>query len=155
MLGLAVERCAMFTVEESGRIAGQRVEVFDYFSDLRNEQRWNPDVRTVRLTTPEPIREGSVFTEKVRGVGAMEVRHTLFDRPYRLDLIADSRRMTVRFRFDFADLGRETGFRAHAEVEPWGAMGLIEPVLRPVFVRTFRRRPAQIAKGLAASRSTR
>jgi hypothetical protein len=33
-------------------------------------------------------------------------------------------------------------------------MQLIEPVLRPVFVRTFRRRPAQIAKGLAASRST-
>jgi hypothetical protein len=144
----------MFTLEAQEVVAAPLEPLFDFFADIRNEKHWNPDTREVELITAEPLGEGAVFTERVRGAGRLTVTLTHYDRPRRLDVVAESPRMVMGLRFAFAPAGDRTSLVARADVHCCGAMRLAEPLLRPAMARAFRRRHGQVAAGFAASRGT-
>jgi uncharacterized membrane protein len=60
--------------------------VFAFVIDLDNERRWQPEVESIRLLTPAPLRVGSEFEEVRRSLGrqyrwrfrvtALEPEHT-------------------------------------------------------------------------------
>ena len=56
---------------------------FDELSDLRNEMRWSPKMRTAELLSGEPITVGSRFRAGWAGTPSMNVVYTSYERPSR------------------------------------------------------------------------
>jgi len=50
-------------------------------------------------------------------------------------------------------VGRATQVHAHSEMHPKAVMRLLAPLMMPVLRHMFSKRPAQLAAGLAASRT--
>ena len=63
-------------------------------------------------------------------------------------------RMDMRWSFAFVARDTKTHLTATAELRPKGVIRLMSPLLGPMMRRTFARRPAQIAAGVAARRRT-
>jgi uncharacterized protein YndB with AHSA1/START domain len=120
----------MVVLENAVEIARPPAQVFDYLSDLRHEQEWNPKMRSVRLLTGEPIGVGSRYRARWAGSPDNTVEYTVFDRPHAWASVADSRMMTVRFaaRVQASDVG--TRLTVRMALVPHGPMRLLQPVLR-------------------------
>ncbi|EAU66235.1 SRPBCC family protein [Stigmatella aurantiaca] len=62
-------------------------QVFAYVTDLRNEVRWQPEIKEVRITSPGPLGKGSTFIEVRRTFGRNLVWHFEiedYEAPFRL-----------------------------------------------------------------------
>jgi hypothetical protein len=69
-------------VDSAIEIAAPAREVFDYFTDLRRESEWNPQVREVWKVTPGPIWRGDQASVRFeRGVGVATIENKAPDRP--------------------------------------------------------------------------
>ena len=70
-------------VQHTEHIRRPLSEVFAYVSDLTHETQWQPDIRSVTITSPPPFGVGSTFTEVRRTFGrtyVWEMRVTAFER---------------------------------------------------------------------------
>ena len=69
-------------VENSIGIGAPAEAVFDYVTDVRREQEWNPQLREAEKLTPGPVGVGTRYRVRFgRGVGAAIIENTAFDRP--------------------------------------------------------------------------
>jgi uncharacterized protein YndB with AHSA1/START domain len=127
-------------------------EVFDLMADPENELSWNPDVIEVRRLDRGPLGRGAHWHARYRGMGAMRIRLEEHERPGRLVFATTGDRIDMRFAFSFSATGAGTNVSADAQVSPKGATRILSPLLGPMMRRTFARRPAQLAAGLAARR---
>jgi hypothetical protein len=88
-------------------------EVFDFWTDVRNELRYNPSAVRVEQTTEGPVGLGTAWAGEYRGMGALTLSVVEYDRPRRV-----ARRGQAK-TFDFASsLSFEptaTGTRVTAE----------------------------------------
>ncbi len=67
-LGALAARWPTLRTEHSVIIRRPVADVFAFVADLSNEQRWQPEIKEVTVTSPGPLQAGSTFRE---------VRHTL------------------------------------------------------------------------------
>src|ERR1022692_4414314 len=75
-------RLSGHAVENSIGIAAPAEAVFDYVTDVRREQEWNPQLREAEKLTPGPVGVGTRYRVRFgRGVGAATIENTAFDRP--------------------------------------------------------------------------
>lgn len=120
----------MVVLENAVAIARSPAEVFDYLSDLSNEQEWNPKLRAVERLTGEPLGVGSRFRAQWAGSPTNVVEYTRFDRPSTWATVATSRMLTVHFsaRVAAAPMGAQLVVRM--ELVPHGPLRLAQPLLR-------------------------
>jgi uncharacterized protein YndB with AHSA1/START domain len=130
-------------------------EVFDFLADVENERAWNPELIEVRRCDAGALGAGSEWDGSYKGMGAMHIRVDEYDRPSRLAFTTTGARIDMRIAFTFVQDGSRTVASVDGDVEPKGVMRLLRPLLPPMMKRTFSRRPAQIAGGLAAHRARR
>ena len=90
-------------------------EVFDFWTDVRNELSYNPSAVRVEKTTAGPVGLGTAWAGEYRGMGALTLSVVEYDRPRR---VARQGRAKA---FDFASFltfePTATGTRVIAEGE--------------------------------------
>jgi hypothetical protein len=71
----------MAVIENTVEIDRLPEVVFDYLVDLRNELKWNPDVKSMEKVTEGPIGVGTQFLAKWKQSASLIVECIKFDRP--------------------------------------------------------------------------
>jgi len=79
--GQRSSKAAAVTARVRVFIPRQREEVFDYFTDLRNEPQYNRQVSRIRKTSPGPIGVDTTFEGSHMGLGRVSWRLAEFKRP--------------------------------------------------------------------------
>ena len=111
-------------------LAHRAEEVFDYLSDLRNEQEWNPKMQLVEAVTDGPPRAGSKFRAKWQGSPVTIVEYITYQRPKAWSTTAPSKSLTIDFYGTVT--ATETGSRLDVRmtVIPHGPLRLLLPLIR-------------------------
>lgn len=122
-------------------------------ADPETENEWNPDAVEVRRIGEGPIAPGAEWQGRYKGMGSMRIRLVDYQRPERLGFSITGSRMDMDWTFNFAPDATATQLRATSELRPKGPMRLMAPLFGPMMRRTFARRPAQLAAGVAARKS--
>src|SRR5436190_11985815 len=126
--------------------------VFDLMADAANEPVWNPDALDVKRVDDGPLGPGAEWAGRYKGMGTMNVRIDEYERTKRLKFTTTGIRMDMQWTFEYSPAGESrTHVDAHAEIQPKGPMRLMGPLMGPMIRRTFSKRPAQLAAGLAAT----
>jgi uncharacterized protein YndB with AHSA1/START domain len=128
-------------------------ELFDLMADPATEERWNPDALAVRRLDEGPIRAGAQWDGRYKGMGTMHITLDDYERPNRLVFTITGNRMDMHWTFGFLPDGTSTQLTAAASLRPRGPWRLLSPLLGPMMRRTFAKRPAQLAAGVAAQRA--
>ena len=139
--------------EFNPRVEAPVEELFDLMADPETEVDWNPDAIEVRRVDDGPLGPGARWQGRYKGMGTMDIHLDEYERPGRLVFSITGDRMDMHWTFTFAPDGATTRLAAEAELQPKGAMRLMSPLLGPMMRRTFSKRPAQLATGVAARRS--
>jgi len=122
-----------------------REAIFDFFTNLHNEPRWNPQLRHVELTSPGPVGRGTTWLLDYRQVGKMQVVTTEFERPARVAWQVRSPKMDMEIRCRLeAGPGQGCTIRMEASVEPKGLMRLLGPFLKMMMARDFAAKGQQV-----------
>jgi uncharacterized protein YndB with AHSA1/START domain len=140
-------------LEFNPRVDAPVDELFDLMADPGTEVDWNPDVIEVRRVDDGPVGPGARWSGRYKGMGTMDIRLDEYERPERLAFSITGNRMDMHWTFTFAPEGTASQLCAKAELQPKGAMRLMSPLFGPMMRRTFSKRPAQLAAGVAARRS--
>jgi carbon monoxide dehydrogenase subunit G len=140
----------MAKLQISTRVDAPTAELFDLLADPMNEAAWNPDVVEVRRVDEGPLAVGAVWEGRYRAMGTMQITLVDCERPTRLAFSVSGSRLAMEMAFAFAPEGPATRLDAIADVRTRGMMRVLSPLIGPIMRRTFRRRPEQMAAGVAA-----
>src|SRR5581483_5133103 len=80
-------------------------EVFDCIADVRNELRWQKDIKRAEKVTEGPLGEGTVFEADYRLFGPMRLELKDVRRPEHLVFDGVGPRMRMTFVMDVASVG--------------------------------------------------
>jgi len=124
--------------------------VFDHIADVRNESRWQHDLKSAEKVTDGPVGEGTVFETDYRLFGKMRLELQDVRRPEHLVFVGAGPRMWMRFVMDVAarDAGSRVSFQL--EMRPRGALRLLSPLLAAGLPREMAKRPDQFRAALAS-----
>jgi carbon monoxide dehydrogenase subunit G len=111
--------------------------VFDFLADARNEPRWLPGASNVRLTSGEPIGEGSIFMGDYARAGTVTVRLARHDRPHYISLAGDARNLSFVDEIELIATERGTSVVATMITEPKGVFRLFAPMMRKIIGQQF------------------
>ena len=132
-------------------VAATIADLFDLTADPCTEEDWNSTrSRSGASMTARsvPAPDGKAAT---RPSAACRSRST--NTSAQRGWCSRSRRPAgLHWTFNYAPGGPATRLTAAAELTPKGAMRLLSPLPGPMMGRTFAKRPAQLATGVAAQR---
>jgi uncharacterized protein YndB with AHSA1/START domain len=137
----------MVVLENSVDIGVPPQEAFDYLSDLRNEAKWNPRMRSVHLLTGDPVGTGSRYQARWAGGPDTIVECTRFERPDEWASVGRSTMLTIRFCARVAPVPPGSRLTVRMELIPHGPARLLQPLLR-------RRMQGQELNNMRAIRNT-
>jgi hypothetical protein len=113
-------------------------QVFDYVTDLRREPEWNPPMREVEMTTPEPIGVGTRYRVRFgRGVGVALIENTAFDRPRYWASVSRSRPLDARAEGRVVETQSGCWLSIRTQLHPHGMLRALRPVLGRVLRRSW------------------
>jgi hypothetical protein len=119
--------------------------VFDYTTDLRNEPRWNPQMRRVEKITDGDISPGTRFRAVFgRGAGEALVEHTAFDRPRSWSSLSRSRLLDVESANHMEAVPGGCRLVIGTTLFPPGVLRVASPLLRRWMHRTWARELAAV-----------
>jgi uncharacterized protein YndB with AHSA1/START domain len=124
--------------------------VFDYIADVRNELKWQHDLKRAEKVTAGPVGDGTVFDTEYRLFGAIRLELREFRRPEHLVFAGVGPRMRMDFVMDVEP--REGGSRVTfgVDMRPQGFLKLLSPLLSVGLPREMAKRPNQFRAALAA-----
>jgi hypothetical protein len=112
-------------------------EVFDFWTDVRNELRYNPSALRVEKTTAGPIGRGTAWSGEYRGMGPLTLSVIEYKRPHRVARQGRARAFDFASFLDFEPTATGTRVIARGELEFRGPFRLLAPVLKPLLDREF------------------
>jgi hypothetical protein len=125
--------------------------VFDYIADVRNELRWQKDMRRAEKTSAGPLGEGTTFDTEYRAFGRMALTLREYRRPEHLVFLGEGPRMWMRFVMDItAREGGGSQVTFDIDMRPRGALKIVAPLLSLGLPKEMAKRPGQFRKALAA-----
>lgn len=107
--------------------------VFDELSDVRNEMRWSPQMRSVELITDEPIRVGSHLRAQWAGSPMNDVVYLEHQRPERWVTESTSWMLRVVVDLEIKPVGRSSRLISTWTINPRGPFRLMGPVFKRIF----------------------
>jgi uncharacterized protein YndB with AHSA1/START domain len=125
--------------------------VFDYIADVRNEEKWQKDLRRVEKTSDGPVGNGTTFDTEYRGFGPMLLTLQEYRRPEHLVFLGEGPRMWMRFVMDVAPAGSGSRVTFFIDMKPRGAFKLFTPLLALGLPKEMAKRPEQFRAALAAA----
>jgi carbon monoxide dehydrogenase subunit G len=129
----------VITVEKQVVVDRPAPEVFAFLADVRNEERWNPNVVSIESPTDGPLAVGDTFAGVYRQGGRMEFELVEAVHPSRLVFRGGGRRMRLTASLELEPVGSATRVLMRGEMQPRGPMRLLEPLLRKPIERQYGR----------------
>jgi carbon monoxide dehydrogenase subunit G len=129
----------MITVEKEVLVDRLAQEVFDFLADVRNEERWNPNVVRIESESDAPLSVGGSFEGVYRRGGRMRFELVEAVRPSRLVFQGGGRQMTLVATLELERAGSATCVRMNGQMEPRGPMKLLAPLMRKPIERQYER----------------
>jgi carbon monoxide dehydrogenase subunit G len=113
--------------------------VYDFLAQVRNEERWNPNVVSIESESDGPLSVGDVFEGVYHRGGRM--RFTLVEavRPSTLVFKGGGRQMSLVATLELERVGSATGVRMNADMLPRGPLKLLTPLMRRPIQRQYER----------------
>ncbi len=114
-------------------------EVFDFVTDLRNETRWQPEIRSVTLEGP--LSAGSTFRERRVTFGRSfdwRFRITHYSAPHSITIETIDGAAPYRGTRRFESLDGSTKITETGELELPGLLALFDPIAERVSRRPLR-----------------
>ena len=130
-------------------------QAFDFFVDFRNEPAWNPDCLIVEKTSDGPIRVGTTFTGKTKGIGRSTSRIEALDRPSHCSVVDRSRAAEGTFDFRFTPRDGGTSIEVGMRLRPRGPMRLLEPLMDRMVTKMLADLPEKMRRGIDAANRVR
>lgn len=127
----------MITVEREILVERPADEVFDFLADVRNEERWNPNVLRIESEADGPLSVGETFEGVYRRGGRMRFELVEAVRPSRLVFRGGGRQMALVGTLELEQAGSATRVRMKGEMEPRGLMKLLAPLMRKPIERQY------------------
>jgi uncharacterized protein YndB with AHSA1/START domain len=127
----------MITVEKEVLVERPAGEVFDFLADVRNEERWNPNVLRIESEADGPLSVGATFEGVYRRGGRMRFELVEAVRPRRLVFRGGGRQITLVGTLELEQAGSATRVRRKGEMEPRGLMKLLAPLMRKPIERQY------------------
>jgi Polyketide cyclase / dehydrase and lipid transport len=124
-------------------------DVFDYIADVRNELRWQKDLRRAEKVTEGPVGDGTIFETDYRLFGPIRLALEEVRRPEHLVFVGEGPRMSMRFVLDLASRPGGSRVRFDVEMRPKGPLALLSPLLRLGLPREMAKRPGQFRAAMA------
>ncbi len=124
--------------------------VFDFIADVRNELRWQKDLRRAELVGGGAVGEGTVFDTEYRAFGPMRLQLQDYRRPQHLVFLGDGPRMWMRFVMDVAPAERGSRVTFDLDMRPRGLLRPLSPLLVLGLPKEMAKRPEQFRAALAA-----
>jgi uncharacterized protein YndB with AHSA1/START domain len=141
-------RPAVITNLEPARFDHPPEQLFDMLADIRNELKWQPDVRSTEKLTEGPVGPGTRFRGTYKGLGDLGVEITEYDRPNRLGFACRGSRMDMDVTFTFSPAGAGSEIGGAIDTRLKGFSKLMTPLLPSMMKREMAKRPAQMQAGL-------
>jgi carbon monoxide dehydrogenase subunit G len=113
--------------------------VYDFLAEVRNEERWNPNVISIETRYDGPLAVGETFEGVYRQGGRMRFALVEAVRPTTLVFEGGGRTMALMATITLARFGSATRVRMKAEMEPRGAFRLLAPLMRRLIERQYER----------------
>jgi carbon monoxide dehydrogenase subunit G len=125
------------TVEKAVLVVRPAEEVFDFLADVRNEERWNPNVVRIEGAPNRPLSVGDTFEGIYRRGGRMRFELVEAIRPSRLVFRGGGRQMRLVATLELESAGSATRVRMRGEMKPRGPLMLFAPFLRKPIERQY------------------
>lgn len=127
--------------------------VFDYFSDCRNETRWNPFVKAIDKIGDGPVGLGTRFRGDYPGVGSAEFAISVYEFPHRVGFQGAFAPMAFEMLATCRELpgGQGTHFDFVGEFRPRGIFKLLSPLMAIKMRRDFAARGVALKCALESS----
>ena len=129
----------MITVEREVLVDRPAEEVFDFLADVRNEERWNPNVVRIESEWDGPLSVGGSFEGVYRRGGRMRFELVEAIRPSRLVFRGGGRQMTLVATLELERAGPASRVRMKGQMEPRGLMRPLAPLMRKPIERQYQR----------------
>jgi uncharacterized protein YndB with AHSA1/START domain len=129
----------VITVEREVLVDRPAEEVFDFLADVRNEERWNPNVVRIKSESAGPLSVGGSFEGVYRRGGRMRFELVEAIRPSRLVFHGGGRQMTLVATLELERAGSASCVRMKGEMEPRGLMRMLAPIMRKPIERQYER----------------
>jgi carbon monoxide dehydrogenase subunit G len=126
----------MHVVENSIDIARPAEAVFDYCSDMRTEEDWNPAVKTIELLSGEPVGPGSRFLGSFSGLGKATMEVVDFARPTGWTTATTEATLPFRLIGKVVENGAGSRLTMRIELMPTGPIAWFAPLLLVLMRRT-------------------
>jgi hypothetical protein len=123
-------------------------QLFDMLADIRNEPKWQPDVRSVEKVTDGDVGQGTRFRGSYKGMGDMDVEITEYDRPNRLGFACKGSRMDMDVAFIFTPSGSGSQIGGQIDTRLKGMSKLMTPLFPSMMRKQMGKRPGQMQAGL-------
>lgn len=127
----------MITVEKEVLVDRPAEEVFDFLADVRNEERWNPNVVRIESASDGPLAVGDTFEGVYRRGGRMRFELVEALRPRRLVFHGGGRQMTLLATLELERVDSATRVRMKGELRPRGLLKLLAPLVRGPIERQY------------------
>jgi uncharacterized protein YndB with AHSA1/START domain len=111
--------------------------VFDFLADVRNEERWNPNVVRIETESAGPLSVGGSFVGVYRRGGRMRFELVEAVRPNRLVFEGGGRQMALVATLELERTGSATCVRLRGQMEPRGLLKLLAPLMRKPIERQY------------------
>lgn len=107
-------------------------EAFDYVVDLRNLLEWDPGVSVAKLTSEEPIRQGSTFYVSANGAN-INYEMEEFNRPNNFTFCGKTRFFLSLDKISFAEVDGKNVVTYLARLDLNGPAGIFDKLLAKKF----------------------
>jgi carbon monoxide dehydrogenase subunit G len=127
----------VITVEKEVLVERPAGEVFDFLADVRNEERWNPNVVRIERAPDGPLAVGETFAGVYRRGGRMRFELVEAVRPRRLVFRGGGRQLALVATLELEPVGAATRVRMRGEMDPRGPLKLLAPLMRGLIERQY------------------
>lgn len=126
-------------------------DVFEFCSDLRSEQQWNPKVKYIEKLTDGPVGVGTRYRARWTNSGPTTVEVVGFDRPRSWETTTRARGMVIRFQGTITDAAPGARYTAYLELHPKGLGWLVAPLALLAMRRQDQQNMRRIREALESS----
>jgi len=130
-------------------VSHQPAAVFGFVADVRNEEKWNPRIRSIQKVTEGPVTTGTLFDgDYAPPMGRLRITVTQHAAPRRVCFSCQGRNMDFDVQIEIGPEGPRSAVALDMQVRPRGVFRLLLPILARSFQRQNDAALARMCEGI-------